>query len=114
MSDLGVRPKVGVLTTLNFITPGTNLWVVTYQPQDLPVSPFEIYKGFAVGPGGYFQMYMDQSPFEAGQNGRVNAYDPTQPMYVRPGRSISLHWSIGTGSAPQVWLYLREPEVGRL
>lgn len=114
--NLGARgPVAGVLTTQNKVTPGTALWVATFRPQDLAVSPAaEVYHGSLRGPGGYFLVYIDEWFYDIGVNGLINAYDPKWPMYIREGQSISFHWSTGTGSAPQVWLYLREPEVGRL
>lgn len=109
-------PKRGVLTALNNVTPGTPLWVVTFPTQDLPLDQdFEVWHGFATGPGGYFQVYLGGKGYGVGQNGRVNEYSPSGPcMYVRKGQDIQMHWSIGTGTTPEVTLYLRQPEVGRL
>lgn len=110
-----MRPGIGALTTNNRVTPGTNLWVVTFSPKDLSVSPDgEVWHGAVRGPGGYFLVYLDDALYGVGENGLINEYAPPTAMYFRDGQTISLHWSIGTGSAPQVWLYLRQPEVGKL
>jgi hypothetical protein len=111
--NLGNRTGVGVLSALNKVTAGG--WVITYQPQDLPRDmDFEVYHAAARGPGGYFLVFIDDSLYGVGENGTINEYAPTIPMYVRKGQTVSLHWSIATGSAPSCTLYCREPEVGRL
>lgn len=108
--DLGDRYAIGALSTVNKITPGTNLWVVTFDPKTLSASPdFEVYHGAAKGPGGYFLMYRDEKLYGVGENGTINEYSPKTAMYVRDGSTITFYWSIGTGTAPEVWLYLREP-----
>lgn len=114
MGDLGTRgPVEGVLTADNKFGPGTPLWVVTFTPRILSATPdFEVWHASVFGPGGYFLMFRDDSLFSVGQNGLINVYDPNTAMYARDGQTISLHWSIGSGRAPKVWLYLREPEVG--
>jgi hypothetical protein len=116
MGYLGVRPAVGVLATgqlLNRVTPGA--WLIRYQPQQLPAdADFEVYHGAIRGPGGYFLVYIDDALYGVGENGLINEYAPPTAMYVRKGQEISMHWSIATGAAPQAWIYLREPEIGRL
>ncbi len=112
MSDLGSRSAVGALSAANKITAGG--WVVTFRTQDMPQSDYEVWHGAAIGPGGYFLVYLDDTLFGVGENGRINEYAPPQAMYVRAGQSITLHWSIATGTAPQVTFRVREPEVGRL
>lgn len=113
MADLGSRFAVGALSTANKVTSGA--WVVTFRTQDMPLTDYEIWHGACVGPGGFFQVYKDDSLFGIGENGRINEYSPRgAAMYVRAGQSITFHWSIATGTAPQVTLYLREPEVGKL
>jgi hypothetical protein len=114
MGALGFRSAQGLHSTANKFTPGTQLWVVTFAPKDLPVSEFEVYHGSIRGPGGYFLVYLDDALYGVAENGTVSEYAPTIPMYVRPGQTITLNWSINTGVAPQAWLYLRTPEIGRL
>ncbi len=100
--------------------PGDNLWVaggwiVTFPAADFPNNPaFEVYHAAVRGPGGTFLVYQDTKFYDIGENGLINAYEPTQPMFVTKGTTIYFYWSTATGTAPQVWLYLREPEVGRI
>jgi hypothetical protein len=111
-SNLGNRRAVGVASAQNRIV--TNGWVVTFRPADMPLdADYEVWHGSATGPGGYFQVYIDDVLFDVGENGKINAYEPSIPMYVRKGQTISLHWSVTTGTAPVVVLFLRQPEVGR-
>lgn len=114
--NLGDRMARGVI-------PGTasdNIWVaggwiVTFPADTLPRNPaFEVYHGFVRGPGGTFLVYIDDKGYDVGANGLINAYEPTVPMFVLLGQSIRFYWSISSGRAPQVWLYFREPEVGRI
>lgn len=111
--NLGVRTRLGTLSTANRIASGN--WVIEFRPQDLPAdSDFEVWHGAIRGPGGYFLVYLDDSLYGVGENGLINEYAPDIAMYVRKGQAITLHWSTATGTAPQAWLYLREPEVGKL
>lgn len=112
MSDLGALSAVGLLSSGNRITAGC--WVVTFLPQAMPSQDFEVWHGAAIGPGGYFLNYIDDTLYGVGENGRINEYAPPAAMYVRKGQTLTYHWSIATGAAPQVWLRFRQPEVGRL
>lgn len=112
-SNLGNRQATGKLLVSNRVVPGA--WVVTFDPADMPSdADYEVWHGAIRGPGGYFLVYLDDALYGVGQNGLINEYAPTIPMYVRKGQTISLHWSIATGSAPLAYFYLRIPEVGRL
>jgi hypothetical protein len=113
MANLGDRPASGILLASNKITPGG--WVVTFKPQDMPPSTYEVWHGFAKGPGGYALVYLDEKGYGVIENGLISEYAPSGgAMYVRPGQIITIHWSTATGAAPNVVLYVREPEVGRL
>jgi hypothetical protein len=114
MAILGKATATGVLSPNNKIAPGG--WVVAFDPKDLPRDDdFEVYHGFASGPGGYAFVYLDTTPYDAIENGLFSSYSPHgAAMYVRKGQTITVHWSIATGGAPSVTLYLRQPEVGKL
>lgn len=113
LSNLGSRYAQGALSGLNLVTPGA--WVITFDPAEMvQQSDYEVWHGATRGPGGYFLVYLDDQLFGVGQNGLINEYAPTIPMYVRKGQVITMHWSIATGVAPRAWLYLRIPEVGKL
>lgn len=112
-SNLGDRREVGELNLNNPITAGA--WTVTFDPQVLPAQgDFEVWHGALLGPGGYAVIYLDNTHYGVAENGRLNEYAPAIPMYVRKGQFIYVHWSIGTGTAPSVTLFFRQPEVGRL
>lgn len=113
-NNLGVRSAIGATSTSNRVTSGA--WVVTFRPDKLAANEpeFEVWHGAIRGPGGYFLVYIDDQMYGVGENGLINEYAPPAAMWVRKGQEITFHWSISTGTAPQVWLYLRRPEVGRL
>lgn len=111
--NLGDRTATGRLSNTNRVTAGA--WVITYTPEMLPAeAAFEVWHATIRGPGGYFLVYIDDKLYGVGENGLINEYAPAIPMYVRKGQTITFHWSIATGSAPQAWIYLRQPETGRI
>lgn len=113
MGDLGNLSAQGVLSTTNRVASGG--WVITFVPSAMPYdSAFEVWHGAIRGPGGYFLVYIDDKLYGVGENGLINEYAPPVAMYVRKGQTITLHWSIATGTAPMAWLYFRQPEVGRI
>jgi hypothetical protein len=113
--NLGSRFALGQLSTANKFTPGTSLWVVTFKPETMPSEPeFEIWHGAVRGPGGIFLVYIDDQLFGVGENGLINEYAPSTPMFIRKGQAVTLHWSIATAPAPTAWFYFRRPEVGRI
>jgi hypothetical protein len=117
MSNLGVVRKSGFIGTAQYPNRiSTANWVVLFKPEDLPRDlDFEVWHGAAIGPGGYALVYLNNDLYGVMENGRYNEFSPnSSSMFVVKGSEISLHWSIATGTAPQVWFYLREPEVGIL
>lgn len=115
--DLGNVSKLGAIPTAGapnrYVAGG---WVVTFAPAILPTAErFEVWHAAIRGPGGQFLVYIDDLLYGVGQNGSINEYSPSgSAMLVRKGQTITLNWSIATGTAPTAWLYLREPEVGRI
>lgn len=105
---LGSRAAAGS-TTLYASPRGAGLWTVRFGPRDLYPDAFEVYHITLIGPGGDFWVYIDDALYSVADRGDINEWDPQHPMFVRPGQSISFYWSIGTGSAPTVWLYARQP-----
>ena len=112
--NLGDLTAYGIQSTTNKIVSGG--WVVTFPQQSLPSNEeFEMWHAAALGPGGYFRVYLDEKLFGIGENGLFNEYSPKgSAMLIRRGQAISMHWSLTTGTRPQVWIYLRLPEVGKL
>jgi len=110
--DWGIVRGVGALSAANKILSGA--WVISFTPDMLPRNDSECYHGAILGPGGYFVVYLDESLHSNGANGLINTYEPSIPMFVARGRTITMHWSTASTPAPQAWLYFRPPEVGRL
>jgi hypothetical protein len=111
MGSLGDNVATGALTTVSNILPGTAVWVCTFDASKLPRDQdFEIYHGSAEGPGGFFKMYVDNKFSSAGANGTINIYDPNTALPIRKGQTITVEWSIGSGNAPTVRLWFRQPE----
>lgn len=120
MANLGFRQAVGRAASTQYpnkiVTGG---WVVVFKPEDLPADPaFEMWHAAITGPGGYFLVYLDDYLYGVGANGQINEYAPAgSAMYVNKGQTITFHWSLTptTGpTAPVAYIYLRQPEVGRL
>jgi hypothetical protein len=114
-NNLGTRQALGVLSSANKIVAGA--WVVTFRPNDMPPIEYEIWHGLAIGPGGYFFVYLDDTPYGVGDNGLFNEYAPTKPQKVRPGQTVSVHWSTNAAmpagskyATPFVVFYLQRPE----
>jgi hypothetical protein len=116
MSNLGDTVANGVLSTQQLLKPGTPLWVCTFEPKMLPRDQdFEIYHGSAIGPGGYFLVYLNDKLYGIGKNGILNEYSPRgSAMYVTKGSTVTVVWSIGTGVIPVVRYWMRTPEVGKI
>ena len=120
MANLGFRRAVGIAGTAvnqNRIVAGG--WIITFRPEDLPGNPaFEMWHAAITGPGGYFLVYLDDYLYGVGGNGSINEYAPGgSAMYIMKGQTVTLHWSLtpATGpGAPVAYIYLREPEVGRI
>jgi hypothetical protein len=110
--DWGTAHAVGVLSVANKVLSGA--WVVTFPPEVCPREDFEMYHGAVKGPGGYFLVYLDDKLHSNGANGLINTYEPTIPMFARRGSTITFHWSTTSTPAPEVWLYFRPPQVGRI
>lgn len=108
------RVFLGTATFQNQIVSGA--WIAQFDPSTMPVdADYEVWHGAARGPGGFFEVWIDDHLYGVGLNGFRNEYAPAGgAMYVRKGEQITCHWSVATTPAPRVWLYLREPEVGRL
>lgn len=108
MTYLGDCQAEGVLSTANRVTSGA--WVVTFTPEVFGQGEdFEVYRGAAEGPGGFFKTYMNGRLYGNGENGLINEFGPSSAMFVRRGSTFEMHWSIATGSAPLVVLYMRTP-----
>lgn len=107
---LGSRiAKTVVHSAQNLNTPGG--WLSTWDP--LAPIEVEVFHIAMKGPAGSFDVYIDDSFYTTDTRSDRNEYDPSQPMPVRPGQIVSFHFSATAAPAPQVWLYLRQPQTGR-
>lgn len=107
---LGNRRAVGIAATA--IRPNPYVaggWLVPFPADEMPPTAYEVYHAAVRGPGGTFVVYVGGNFYSVAERGDINEYDPKHPIFVRPGEDIVFYWSIATGAAPQVWLYLREP-----
>lgn len=109
MGNLGSRPATGKLDRNNPL--GTNFWTVTFDPPKLAIQiPFEVYHIAISGPtGSSFQLYIDSAFYSNVARGDINDWDPSQPMHMRPGQTIYFYWNTGSGTAPMVSIFCREP-----
>lgn len=111
---LGSRRLTGEadITGLN---PGK--WTVSFTPQiiDTNVQPqFEVYKIIVKGAQNTtFDVYINNDLWDTGIFGQSNSWDPTQPMILRPGDTVSFTYSnpATDGQPPTVTIWLRY-EVG--
>lgn len=92
-----------------------NAWVCRFTVAKLPAdADFEVHRAALRGPGGYVLMYVNDKLVSVCDNGRMAVFSPKQALFVCKGEEITLHWSVTTAPAPRVWLYMRQPEIGRL
>jgi hypothetical protein len=106
MTSLGSRNAVGFLDPAN--VNGAGNWTVRFRPDDLNIpGEFEVYHISLRGPGGFFDVYIDDAFYSTAIRGDRNEYDPTQPMILREGQTVYFYWTIATGTAPKVWVYCR-------
>lgn len=107
---LGARTQTGVQSPANRIMPGA--WVVEFvSGKDFRSEDVEVWHAAFIGPGGYVRVYIDHDLFGVAENGKINEYTPSIPMYVKKGQRITLHWSTDATPAPVVTLWLRTPAV---
>lgn len=114
MGFLGPRSKKAFLNPDNPI--GASLWSAVFSPGDLNIQiPFEVYHGMLVGPDpSQVLVYLDGILIDFFANGNIGVYDPSTPMYVRPGQTIYYHWDSAVvtpaiGGPPNISIWCREP-----
>lgn len=110
MTNLGHRPATGFADPAN--PNGSGCWTVRWRPDELPATDFEVYHAVILGPGGKFDVYLDDSIYSTGVRGDRNEYDPNNAMPVRKGQTIFFYWTISTGTRPTARIDLRTPTSG--
>lgn len=107
--DLG--PTRLITATLDTTLNNTGNWTIVADEQTLncKVAQAEVYQIGIDGPvGSSFKLYRNTHLWNAVNQGWQNSYDPTQPLFIRPGDSLFFYWTIGPPSVPvptaKIWL----------
>lgn len=101
---LGFRKQTGRLDPQNRVTAGA--WTVTFTPETMSIpEDYEIRHIALHGPGGTFEVWIDDAFYSAAIRGDLNEYDPKNAMPIRRGQTIYFYWDIATGTAPEVLVY---------
>jgi hypothetical protein len=87
-------------------------WVATFLPDDLPPEACEAYHMAVLGPAGGFRVYIDDKYYSSDDRSDQNEYDPKNPMYIRPGQTITFHFRSAAAPQPTVNIWLRQPQQG--
>jgi hypothetical protein len=106
---LGPRTQTGKADPGNLIAAGN--YTAQFAPKDLnfTVPLAEVHHIAIDGPGGYIKVYINEDFWDTCSYGGQNSWDPSQPMLIRPGDIVSFYWSVASGGAPQVTIWLRHP-----
>lgn len=105
---LGFRTSIGFLDPANRVTPGA--WTVLFTPETMSIpDDYEVRHIALRGPGGDFEVWVDDHFYSASPRGDINEYDPKNPMPVRRGESIYFYFSRATGIRPTVLVYAYRP-----
>lgn len=102
---LGAKSVTGVKDKANPL--GTGFWTCAFTPERVGVRvPYHVYHIAISGPvGSSFQVYVDTTFYDYVARGDINSWDPSQPMVVYPGQTVSFYWNTAAGSAPQVSMH---------
>jgi hypothetical protein len=108
VSNLGPRAATGTADPQNVVAAGN--WTVTFTPSILNVTvpEYEVHHIVIAGPGGYFLVYINGDFWDTSLLATNNSWDPSQPMLLRPSDSVYFYWSVATGNAPKVTMWLRQ------
>lgn len=107
---LGPAEASGVIAPAGSLNAGK--WTVTFDPHTLGISlpRFECYH-IAIKngpPGSTFTMYVGTNLWDSVAPGDVNSWDPNQTLKLQQGQTLFFYWNTGTGTAPDVTLWLQE------
>jgi hypothetical protein len=71
-------------------------WTVVFDPNALNINVpiYECYQITVTGaPGSTFTVFVDLQQWSQSNNGQLNAWDPSQPLYLRPGQTVYFYYS---------------------
>jgi hypothetical protein len=109
--DLG--PTRPLVATPDQTFRNTGNWTIVADPQVLNchVGQAEISQIGLDGPvGGTVSVYRNQQLWNAVVQGWSNNYDPTNPLYIRPGDTVFLFWKVPVswpGPTPTATIWMR-------
>lgn len=104
--DLGPRVADGVIDS----TRNSGNWIVDFTPANIAsrLPLIECYHVMLEGPNGStFQVLRNGAKWGASPNGYKNEWDPSQPLPLRSGDTLSFYFSSSADTAPQVTIWLR-------
>jgi hypothetical protein len=107
---LGSRGPVTGKADTTGLNPGN--WTISFTPDIIDVNQpqFEVYKMIVHGaPNTTFNVYIDNALWDTGIYGTQNSWDPTQPLIMRPGNTLSFTYSdpVTDGQPPVCTIWLR-------
>jgi len=112
---LGYRPQTGKKDTTG-LNPGN--WTISFTPDIINVNvttQFEVYKIIVHGAQNTtFNVFVDNALWDTGVYGTQNSWDPTQPLILRPGQTLSLTYSdpVTDNTPPTATIWLRyDPSI---
>ena len=111
MSYLGWRMATGAVDNSGNSPYGIGNYTATFDPKVFAVAAnqFEIYHMALVGPAGSsLQVWVDRVFYDATSSGDLNSWDPQQTLHMIGGQTLYLYWNTGTGTTPQVTIWMRE------
>lgn len=104
--DLGPRTSTGTKTA----TVNSGNWAVDFTPQNIAsrLPLIECYHIYLAGPNGSsFTVLRNGAKWGASPNGFKNEWDPNQPLPLHSGDTLSFYFSVSTGTAPEITIWLR-------
>jgi hypothetical protein len=106
-TNLGPRSGTGAADPDNPI--GAGNWTVEFPPSVIAVqvADFQVHHIALSGPGGYFEVYVNSDFWDTSLLATANSWDPSQPMLLRQADTLYFYWSVASGAAPKVTIWLR-------
>lgn len=99
--DIGATQQLTAIKDQTGRNAGNYTIEATQSDFNFRVAQAEIYQISIDGPtGSSFTVYRGPRRWNTVQQGWANSWDPTNPLYVRPGDSVFLFWNVGPPSLP--------------